>query len=118
MKYAVIKSGGKQYKVSEGEEILLDKLTLTKGETYVFPEVLLVRDGEKITIGSPFVADAKVSGKVLDQVKGDKVTIVKFKAKVHYRRRLGFRPLYTKIVIETISLSGSVTKKHKKGTPA
>jgi len=118
MKYAVIKSGGKQYKVSEGEEILLDKLPLSKGETYVFPEVLLVRDGEKITVGSPFVTDAKVAGKVLDQVKGDKVTIVKFKAKVHYRRRLGFRPLYTKVVIEKISIGGSATKKQKKDKPA
>lgn len=117
MKYAVIKSGGKQYKVSEGEEILLDKLLLQKGDNYIFPEVVLIRDGEKITIGNPYVAEGKVSGKVLDQIKGDKVTIAKFKAKVHFRRKLGFRPLYTKIMIEKISVGTDSASRSKAAAP-
>lgn len=104
MKYAVIQSGGKQYKVNEGEEILVDKLLIEEGANYSFPDILLIRDGEKIVIGEPQVAEGKVLGKVLGQEKGDKITVSKFKAKVHYRRSIGFRPLYTRILIEKISI--------------
>lgn len=117
MKYAVVKSGGKQYKVSEGEEILVDKLSLQKGDNYFFPEVVLIRDSEKIMVGNPYVSAGKVSGKVLDQIKGEKVTIAKFKAKVRYRRKSGFRPLYTKIIVEKISADERSTAKSKRSAP-
>lgn len=103
MKYAIIASGGKQYKVEEGQTILVDKLEADKGKPYTFDKVLLARNDDEILIGNPYIASVKVSGKVLDQIKGDKLTISKFKAKVHYRRRIGFRPLYSKILIESVS---------------
>lgn len=104
MKYAIVVSGGKQYKVSVGDEILVDKLNTDKGKSFIFPQVLLVRDDDNIVIGSPYISQANVCGRVLDKVKGDKVTISKFKAKVHYRRKMGFRPLYSKVKIESIAL--------------
>lgn len=109
MEYAVISSGGKQYKVSVGQEILVDKLSLEKGKNFVFPYVLLVRNDENILIGNPYVAQAKVAGKVVDEIKGDKITVSKFKAKVRYRRKIGFRPLYTKVRIESILPNGKKT---------
>lgn len=107
MKYAVIKTGGKQYKVHEGEEILVDKLKITAGSKYIFPEVLFVRDEDKIHIGNPHVAKAGVTGKVMGDVKGKKITVTKFKAKVHYRKRMGFRPQYSKVLIEAIKLKSA-----------
>lgn len=104
MKYAIISSGGKQYKVSVGDEILVDKLDSEKGKAYVFPQVLMIRNDEDILIGSPTVPNATVMGQVSDQVKGKKISIFKFKAKVNYRRKMGFRPLYSKVKIESISI--------------
>uniref|UniRef100_A0A7C4R8E7 Large ribosomal subunit protein bL21 n=1 Tax=candidate division CPR3 bacterium TaxID=2268181 RepID=A0A7C4R8E7_UNCC3 len=105
MKYAIIKSGGKQYRVNEGDELLIDKLSIKEGENYLFPEILFVKDNEKLEIGRPYLKNAKVLGKVIKQLlKGEKITIAKFKAKVHYRKKMGFRPLYTKIRIESISI--------------
>lgn len=117
MKYAVISSGGKQYKVSEGDELPVDKLNVTKDTSFTFPQVLLVRDGENITIGTPYVDKAVVSAKVLSEVKGKKITISKFKAKVHYRRKIGFRPVFTKVKIESISLNGKKEHVSKKPAP-
>lgn len=104
MKYAIIASGGKQYKVSEGDEILVDKLDSEKGNAYIFPQVLMIRNDDDLLIGSPTVSNATVSGLVSDPVKGKKISIFKYKAKVHYRRKMGFRPLYTKVKIESISV--------------
>ncbi len=104
MKYAIIQSGGKQYKVSEGDEILVDKLDSEKGKPYAFPQVLMVRNEDDLLIGTPTVSSAKVTGQLSDPVKGKKISIFKYKAKVHYRRKMGFRPLYTKVKIESISL--------------
>lgn len=112
MKYAIIQSGGKQYKVSEGDEILVDKLDSEKGKLYEFPQVLMVRNDEDLFIGTPTISNASVTGQVSDPVKGKKLSIFKYKAKVHYRRKMGFRPLYTKVKIETITLN-STKKKDK-----
>lgn len=112
MKYAILQSGGKQYKVSEGDEILVDKLDSEKGKLYEFPQVLMVRNDEELLIGTPTVSNATVTGQVSDPVKGKKLYIYKYKAKVHYRRKMGFRPLYTKVKIESISLN-SIKKKDK-----
>jgi len=112
MKYAVIATGGKQLKVSIGEEILVDRLAAT-GKTYNFDKVLLIRDEDDIIVGSPYIADAFVTAKVLGEIKGDKITISKFKAKVHYRRKMGFRPLYSKVKIEAINLPTAPQKDEK-----
>lgn len=89
-KYAVIKIGGQQFKVSEGAKILVGKL---KDVKKVEPEVLLVADGEKVKVGKPKVSGAKVALKVVTEVKkGEKVEIYKFKAKARYRKHTGFRP--------------------------
>lgn len=112
MNYAIIRSGGKQYKVSEEETILVDKLGRPKGEKVVFPEVLLIRHNDSIFIGDPLVKKAEVIGRVVDELKGKKITVAKFKAKVRYRRKIGFRPHYTKVLIEEIKVGGG--KKEKK----
>ncbi|MBI3379998.1 50S ribosomal protein L21 [Candidatus Gottesmanbacteria bacterium] len=109
MQYAIFASGGKQYKVSVGEEVLVDKLDAEKDKPYTFEKVLLVRDNDDVMLGNPYLANVLVLGKVLDAVKGKKIHIYKYKAKVHYRRKMGFRPLYSKVKIESISIKGKVS---------
>lgn len=101
MKYAVIKTGGKQYKVSEGDVIEVDKLEV-KEDKVVFDNVLLLVSDEGVNIGKPFVSDAKVKGKLLEQKKGEKIRVAKFKSKVRYRRVTGFRAMLSKVQIEKI----------------
>jgi len=99
-KYAVIRLQGKQYKVSEGEEILVDKMNDLK----VTPEVLLVADGDKIQVGKPVLKDAKVTLKIVKGVeKGEKIEVYHFKAKSRYKKHTGFRPQYTRVLVEKIS---------------
>ena len=98
-KYAVIRILGRQYKVSEGQELLIDKMNDLK----LTPEVLLVADGEKVSIGKPVVKDAKVTLKILKEVeKGEKIEVYHFKAKSRYRKHTGFRPQYTRVLVEKI----------------
>lgn len=122
MQYAIVICGGKQYKVSVGQEILVDKLNQEVGKPYAFDRVLLVRNGEDVLLGNPYVTQVQVLGKVVGEAKGDKITISKFKAKVHYRKKIGFRPLYSKILIESISVNGKSSapapaKKRKSSGP-
>jgi large subunit ribosomal protein L21 len=99
-KYAVVRIKGHQYKVSEGEEILVDKIDTKEPEI----EVLLVSDEGKVQVGKPVVKEAKVKVKVLKELeKGEKIDILKYKAKSRYRRHYGFRPQYTRLLIEKIS---------------
>lgn len=100
-KLAVIRIKGKQHKVSEGDELLIDKVEDPKKlET----EVLLVSDGKKIKVGKPLVKDAKIKISIVEEeVKGKKLHIRTYKAKSRYRRHVGFRPKYTKIKVEKIS---------------
>jgi large subunit ribosomal protein L21 len=100
MKYAIIKIKGHQYKVSEGEEILVDRLGSDKAE----PEVLLIVDGDKVQIGKPTLKEAKIKIKTLKEEKGEKIRVLKYKAKSRYRKVRGFRPQYTRLLIEKISL--------------
>ena len=110
-KYAVIRLLGRQYKVEEGQEIVVDKMNDLK----LIPEVLLVSDGDptspeirgarKVLVGKPLVKGAKVSIKVVKDVeKGEKIEVYHFKAKSRYRKHTGFRPQYTRILIEKITL--------------
>lgn len=101
--YAVVKISGKQYRVSQGDILMVDKLPSPVGEKIDLSEVLLMVDDGNIQIGQPRVSGAKITAKVLEQLKGEKIRIARFKAKVRYRRVKGFRPLLTKIQIEKIS---------------
>ena len=100
--YAVIKTGGKQYKVSEGETIKIEKLEVEPGKKVTFNEVLMIAVGEKVQVGSPLVKKATVEAKVISQGKGKKVNILKFKRRKHSMKQQGHRQLFTEIKIGKI----------------
>ena len=101
--YAVIETGGKQYKVSEGDVVFIEKLEAAEGETVTFDKVLVVADGENVTIGAPAVVGATVSAKVEKQGKAKKIYVFKMKRKKNYRRKKGHRQPFTKVTIEKIN---------------
>ena len=98
---AIFVTGGKQYKVSEGDVIFVEKIN-AESETVEFDNVLMTIDGDNVTVGAPTVEGAKVTAKVLKNGKAKKVLVFKFKAKKNYRRRQGHRQPYTKLQIEKI----------------
>lgn len=100
--YAIIKTGGKQYKVAEGETVYIEKLEANEGDVVTFDEVLTVVKDSGVVVGRPVVAGAKVTAKVEAQGKGKKILVFKYKAKSNYRRRQGHRQPFTKVVIEKI----------------
>ena len=100
--YAIIKTGGKQYKVAEGDVIMVEKLAAGEGEAVVFDQVLTVVNDADVKIGTPVVEGAKVTGKVEAQGKDKKILVFKYKAKSNYRRRQGHRQPYTMVEIEKI----------------
>ncbi|RBP39554.1 50S ribosomal protein L21 [Garciella nitratireducens] len=100
--YAIIKTGGKQYRVQEGDVIYVEKLDSQAEEQVQFDEVLAICEEGKMTVGTPTVKDAKVVGKVLEQGKGKKIIIFKYKPKKDYRKKQGHRQPYTKVMIEKI----------------
>lgn len=100
--YAVVLTGGKQYRVQEGDVVYVEKLNAEVESTVELTEVLAVSNGEKLTVGSPMVAGAKVVAKVAAQGKAKKITVFKYKAKKDYRKKTGHRQSYTKLVIEKI----------------
>ena len=101
--YAVIKTGGKQYRVQQGDVIFVEKLNAQADEAVTFEEVLLVGDAEESKVGTPVVEGAKVEGKVLAQVKGKKIVVYKYKAKKNERKKQGHRQPYTKVEITAIN---------------
>ena len=101
MKYAVIKTGGKQYKVEEGQTLTVEKLAVEKNNPVEFDEVLLLVDDEKVKVGQPTL-EAKVTAKVVEQFKDKKIDVFKYKAKTGYKRKLGHRQQLTKVLIEKI----------------
>ena len=101
---AIIVTGGKQYKVAEGDTIFVEKLPNEAGDAIVFDQVLAVIDGEKATFGAPVVAGAKVDASVVKNGKGKKVIVFKYKPKKGYRRKQGHRQPYTKVTIGKISV--------------
>jgi len=102
-KFAVVKIGGHQYKVTEGEEIEVSKIEGEKGRVLNLEEALLLVDGEKVKIGQPQVKGAKVEVEIIGQKRGEKIRVAKYKAKTGYRRVRGFRPFLTKLRIKNIS---------------
>lgn len=110
MEYAVVRVGGKQYKVSKGDILEVDRLSVEKNGSVTLGDVLLwVSDG-KAQIGNPGVSNIKVKAKVLENKKGKKIRVAKFKAKVRYRRVMGFRPLLTRLQITDIGTSEAKEK--------
>lgn len=99
--YAVVEIAGKQYKVSEGNELLVDHLDAAQS-TIFLDKVLFSVDNEKVKIGNPTVSGVLIQAQILGEEKGDKIMVVKYKAKARYRKKTGFRPLYTRIRIEKI----------------
>ncbi len=102
--YAIIKTGGKQYRVQKGDILFIEKLEVEAEQMIDFTEVLAVSNEEGLKVGTPYVAGAKVSAKVLKNGKSKKVIIYKYKAKKDYRKKQGHRQPYTKVQIEDIVL--------------
>lgn len=120
--YAVIKSGGKQHRVTEGETLKLEKIEAATGETIQFDEVLMVASGEDINIGTPVVEGAAVSAEVISHGRSEKVRIIKFRRRKHSMKRQGHRQWYTEVKITDIIASGAKkaapAKKKAEATPA
>ncbi len=100
--YAVVSAGGKQYRLSPGQVLEVEKLPAAVGDQVVFDEVLLVGDGEQLQVGTPLVEGARVIGTVVDQGKGEKIIVFKFKRRKMYRRKRGHRQLLTTVQIDEI----------------
>lgn len=101
--YAIIETGGKQYKVSEGDSIFIEKLEVEEGAAVTFDKVLVVADGENVKIGAPLVSGATVTANVVKNGKAKKIYVFKMKRKKNYRRKKGHRQPFTKVVIEKIN---------------
>ena len=104
--YAIIETGGKQYRVQEGDVICVEKLNAAVGETVNFDHVLVLGEGEGIQVGTPYVGTA-VAGKVVEEGKGKKVIIFKYKAKKDYRKKQGHRQPYTMVEITGLGVKGA-----------
>jgi len=100
--YAVIVSGGKQYRVSEGQTLKLEKIEAETGVTISFEKILLVADGDKINIGAPVVAGAVVTAEIIAQGRHKKVKIMKFKRRKHHMKQMGHRQWFTEVKITGI----------------
>lgn len=104
MSYAVIKTGGKQHRVSQGDMITVEKIAGTKGDTIVFDQVLMVSAGEDVRIGTPTLEGAKVVGEIAAQVKGPKITVFKMKRRKGYHKKTGHRQQLTRVKVREITL--------------
>jgi len=116
--YAVVSTGGKQYRVEAGNELIVERVAGDAGSTITFDRVLLVGDGEAVTVGTPTVAGATVSGTVLGEALGPKLIVFKFKQKATYRRKNGHRQHLTRIRIDEISAGGKKSKPAAADEPA
>lgn len=102
--YAIIETGGKQYRVSEGSICRVEKLPAEAGTEITFDKVLAVKNGENMEIGKPYLQGAKVSAKVISQGKGKKIIVFKYKPKKNYRKKQGHRQPFTQVLIQKIEL--------------
>ncbi len=113
MIYAIIESGGKQYKVSPGQVIDVDRLDVAEGNTVELDKVLLIADDDKVTVGTPTVDGAKVIATSQGEGKAKKIIVFKYKPKVRYRKKTGHRQLYTRLAVDKI-----IEPEATKGEPA
>jgi len=111
MAYAIIKTGGRQYRVVEGDTIDVDLLDAEVGKTTTFGEVLLHADGDRLTHGDPLISGAKVTAEVVEQRKDKKVVAFKFKRRKGYHRTVGHRRKLTRVKIKSITVSGTKSKR-------
>lgn len=116
--FAVIKTGGKQYRVAADQEIVIEKLEGDAGDTLVFGEVLMIGDGDKVDMGAPLISGAQVVGEVVEQRRGAKIITFKKKPRNTYRRKLGHRQHQTVIKITEILAKGGATAKKSDKKPA
>lgn len=103
MTFAIIQTGGKQYKVKEGDKVKIEKLPQTENEEVIFDQVLLVSDDKKLKVGTPTVAGAQVKATLIKQGRGKKITVIHYKAKVRHQKTNGHRQPFTEVQIEKIS---------------
>ncbi len=108
--YAIVESGGKQYKVSAGQTITVDKMAVEQGSTLELDRVLLISDGETVTVGTPLVEGARVMATAVEEGREKKIIVFKYKAKVRYRKKTGHRQHFTKLAIDEILLAGAERK--------
>ncbi|HSQ33420.1 MAG TPA: 50S ribosomal protein L21 [Peptostreptococcaceae bacterium] len=101
--YAIVKTGGKQYRVSEGDVIFVEKLEVNEGDVVTLDEVLACSKEGNLVLGSPVVEGVSVQAKVVEQGRGKKIIVFKYKAKKDYRKKQGHRQAYTKLLIEKIN---------------
>lgn len=113
--YAVIKTGGKQYRVSHGDRLRVESLNAQAGESVTIDQVLMVGEGESVTVGTPLVSGASVSAEIVSHGRGDKVKIIKFRRRKHHRKQMGHRQNYTEIEITGITANGVTTTEPPEG---
>ena len=101
--YAVIKSGGKQYKVREGDTLRVEKIDVEEGGEISLDDILMVADGDDISVGTPMVAGATVAATVTSHGRGPKIKVIKFKRRKHHRKQMGHRQAYTELEITGIN---------------
>ncbi len=107
--YAIVETGGKQYKVSPGNVVRIETIEGERGNTHVFHKVLAISDGENLKVGKPYVQGASVAGTIIRQGKAKKVLVFKYKPKTNYRKRYGHRQRFTEIRIESINQNAEDT---------
>ncbi len=101
--YAVIRTGGKQYRVAEGETFKVEKLNVAAGESIDISDVLLIANGEDINVGTPVIEGARVTAEVVNHGRGPKIKIIKFKRRKHHRKQMGHRQWFTELKITGIT---------------
>ncbi len=111
--YAIVESGGKQYRVAPGQTINIERLGITEGEAIELDKVLLIADDEKLTVGQPVIDGAKVVATSKGEFRDKKVVVFKYKPKVRYSKKTGHRQSYTRLTIDSILAPGAAAAKPK-----
>ena len=101
--YAIVDSGGKQYKVREGEILRVEKLTGEVGDSVSFDKILMFSDGDQVNIGTPLLEDVTVNGHIVEQGKAKKIIVFKYKRRKRYRRKQGHRQQFTAVKVDSIT---------------
>jgi large subunit ribosomal protein L21 len=112
--YAIIETGGKQYKVTPGQTIDVERLDVAAGDTVELDRVLFIANGDRVMVGNPTIDGAKVIATSQGEGKGKKIIVFKYKPKVRYRRKMGHRQLYTRLTIDEIVEPGKKVRRRKK----